>query len=75
VCIDEKSIPPQWLINGSATTPENDLVMVSAHGSGEPMVGLRRTRLWRWLLRRAAALRAWALQPAGAKPFRINRFH
>jgi hypothetical protein len=34
--IDEKSISPQWLINVSATTPENCLVMVMAHTSGEP---------------------------------------
>src|SRR6185312_3524972 len=34
--IDEKSISPQWLINVSATTPENDPVMVLAHTSREP---------------------------------------
>src|SRR4029077_10655568 len=34
--IDEKSISPQWLINVSATTAENDLVMVLAHTSREP---------------------------------------
>jgi hypothetical protein len=39
------------------------------------MFRLRRTRLWNWLLRRIAALRAWAVRPARAKPFRINRFH
>jgi hypothetical protein len=35
-CIDEKSISPQWLINASATTPENNLVMVLAHTCREP---------------------------------------
>jgi len=26
-------------------------------------------------MRRIGALRAWAMRPAQAKPFRINRFH
>jgi len=26
-------------------------------------------------MRRNGALRAWAMRPAQAKPFRINRFH
>jgi hypothetical protein len=39
------------------------------------MFRLRRTRLWNWLMRHIGALRAWAMRPAQAKPFRINRFH
>jgi hypothetical protein len=75
-CIDEKSISPQWLINASATTPENRLVMVLAHASREAiMFRLRQISLWNWLLQCVAALRAWAMRPARVKPFRINRFH
>jgi hypothetical protein len=59
----------------------NDAGKLRCHGDGlhKPraitMLQLRRTRLWNWLLRRVAALRAWAERPARAKPLRINRFH
>jgi hypothetical protein len=58
----------------------NDDGKLRCHGDGSHkaraiMFQLRRTRLWNWLMRRVAALRAWAVRPASAKPFRINRFH
>jgi hypothetical protein len=58
----------------------NDAGKLRCHGDGSHkpraiMFRTRRTRLWNWLLRRIAALRAWAERPARAKPLRINRFH